>query len=130
MNPAAATALSGLNAATRRVEASASNIANLRSTGARDGETGPAVYAALEVQLAAQANGGVTATLAPSARDALLAYDPQAAFANAQGYVAAPAVDLTQDMINLAMASYDFAANLAVIRTATDMTNALLEIRT
>jgi flagellar basal-body rod protein FlgC len=129
MNPATAVAFSGLSAAARRLEASASNIANARSNGALPGENGPIVYAPLEVQLAAQASGGVAASISPSARNALLAYDPQASFANAQGYVAAPAVDLTQDMINLAMASYDFAANLAVIHTAKDMTNALLEIR-
>jgi len=129
MNPVAAIALSGLNAATRRVEASASNIANLSSYGALPGEEGPPVYAPLEVQLAAQAGGGVSANIAPSSRAALLAYDPQAAFANAQGYVAAPAVNLTDEMINLAMASYDFTANLAVIRTADDMTKAVLEMR-
>jgi flagellar basal-body rod protein FlgC len=128
MNPVAAIALSGVNAATRRLEASASNIANMRTTGALPGEAGPAPYAPLEVQLAAQANCGVSASIAPSARNDLLAYDPQASFANAQGYVAAPAVDLTEDMINLAMARYDVAANLAVIRTADDMTKTMLEM--
>lgn len=128
MNAISAIALSGANAAIRRLEAAASNIANARSNGARPGEEGPAVYAPLEVQLAAQANGGVEAAIAPSVRTALLAYDPQASFASAEGYVAAPAVDFTQDMINLAMASYDFTANLAVIRTADDMTKTMLEM--
>ena len=129
MSAVAAIALSGLAAVTRRVEASASNIANQSSYGAMPGEDGPAVYAPLEVQLAAQPSGGVSATLAPSSRAALLAYDPQSSFANAKGYLATPAVDLTDEMINLAIASYDFAANLAVIRTADDMTKAVLEIR-
>ena len=129
MNAVSAIARTGLSAATRGLEAAASNIANARSVGALPGTNGPAVYAPLEVQLAAQAGGGVEASLAPSAREALLVYDPQAAFANAAGYVAAPAVDLTQDMLSLAMASYDFTANLAVIRTTDDMTRAMLEIR-
>lgn len=129
MSPVNAIALSGLNAATRRLEASASNVANMHSYGALDGVEGPAVYAPLEVQLAAQAGGGVGANIAPSARAALLAYDPQASFANAQGFVAAPDVDLPQEMIQLAMASYEMAANLAVIRTADDLAKATLQMR-
>jgi len=130
MNPVTAIALSGLNAAARRVEVSANNIANQSSRGALPGVDGPAAYTPLEVQLAAQAGGGVSASIAPSSRAALIAYDPQSAFANARGYVAAPAIDLTDETINLALASYDFAANLAVIRTADDMTRAMLEMRT
>lgn len=129
MNAVSAIARTGLSAATRRLEASASNIANARSGGALPGADGPTVYTPRDVHLSAQAGGGVEASLVPSARDALLAYDPQAPFANAQGYVAMPAVELTQDMLNLAMASYDFAANLAVIRTADEMSRAVLEIR-
>jgi len=124
-----AIALSGVNAATRRLEASASNIANMHANGALDDAEGPAVYAPVEVQLAAQAGGGVSAGIAPSARAALLAYDPQASFANPQGLVAAPDVDLTHDMIQLAVASYEMAANLAVIRTANDLAKAVMEMR-
>lgn len=51
MNPVSAIALSGLNAAARRVEVSASNIANQSSYGALPGADGPAAYAPLEVQL-------------------------------------------------------------------------------
>jgi flagellar basal-body rod protein FlgC len=124
-----AIALSGLNAATRRLEASASNIANMRSTGALPGVDGPAVYAPVDVQLIAHAEGGVSASLASSPRAALLAYDPRAPFANAHGMVAAPDVDMVQDIVGLAMASYSYAANLAVIRTADGMARSLLELK-
>ncbi len=127
MSPVRAIALSGINTATRRLETSASNIANYRSNGALAEGGEPAVYAPLEVQLAAQASGGVSASIAPSARAALLAYDPQASFADARGYVAAPDVDLVRETMELAMASYELAANLAVIRTADDMTRAVLD---
>ena len=75
------------------------------------------------------ASGGVAASLAPSSRAAVLSYDPQAHFANADGYVASPNVDLVDDMLQLATARYSFAANLAVIHTANDMTNAVLDMR-
>lgn len=129
MNPASAIALSGLNAAMLRVQASASNIANMRSNGALAAAADPAPYTPLEVRQAPMGGGGVAATLAPSSRAAVLSYDPQAPFANADGYVASPNVDLVDDMLQLATAHYSFAANLAVIHTADDMTNAVLDMR-
>jgi flagellar basal-body rod protein FlgC len=129
MTPISAIALSGLSAATRRVQASASNIANVRANGALAIADGPAPYAPLEVRQAPMADGGVTASLAPSSRAAVLSYDPQAPFVNADGYVASPNVDLVDDMLQLATARYSFAANLAVIRTADDMTIAVLDMR-
>ena len=72
---------------------------------------------------------GVAASLAPSSRVAVLSYDPQAPFASADGLVASPNVDVVDDMMQLATARYSFAANLAVIHTADDMTNAVLDMR-
>ena len=129
MNPVNAIALSGLNVATLRVQASANNIANMRSNGALVAAAGPAPYTPLEVQQASMAGGGVAASLAPSSRVAVLSYDPQAPFASADGLVASPNVDVVDDMMQLATARYSFAANLAVIHTADDMTNAVLDMR-
>jgi flagellar basal-body rod protein FlgC len=128
MGPVQTIALSGMTAATRRLQASASNIANAQTTGALPGVAGPAVYTPVDVQLSAQAGGGVTASLAPSAREARLAYDPKARFADARGYVAAPDVDMVGEIVGLAMASYAFAANLKVLRTADDMARTALKI--
>ncbi len=114
-------ALSGLKAASLRVQASASNIANLRSSGATPGGGGQAAYQPLEIHETACASGGVEAALAASSRDALLVYDPSAPFANAQGYVAMPDIDLVDEMLQLAAARYSFAANLEVLRTADEM---------
>lgn len=128
MSPVQTIALSGMNAATRRLQASARNIANAQTSGALPGVAGPAVYAPVEVQVSAQAGGGVATNLAPSARAARLAYDPQARFADARGYVAAPDVDMVGEIVELAMASYAFAANLKVLRTADDMARSTLKI--
>lgn len=128
MNPVSAIALSGLNASTLRLRAAASNIANARSAGAVGAASN--AYAPVEVQQTAQAQGGVAAGLAPSSRAALLTYDPAAAYANAQGYVATPNVDLVSETVELATTGYAFAANLAVLRTADDMARAMLDVRT
>ena len=127
MNPVSAIALSGLNASTLRVRAAASNIANAQTKGATDGQ--PGVYVPLDVLESVQANGGVAARIAPSSRSALLAYDPGAPYANAQGYVATPDVDMVAETIGLAMASHAFTANLAVLRTADDMERSLLDLK-
>ena len=120
-------ALSGLNAASLRVQAAASNLANARSNGAVRGE--PAPYTPLEVQQSSVATGGVSAQIAPSSREPLLAYDPSAPYANAEGYVASPDIDPADEVVALAMATYSFTANLAVVRTESEMMDALLDTR-
>ena len=126
MSAISSIALSGLNAATLRVQAAASNLANTRSNGAVRGEAGPEPYTPLEVHQSAAANGGVTAELAQSSREPLLTYDPGAAYANAEGFVASPDIDPADEVVALAMATYSFSANLAVIRTESEMMDALL----
>ena len=122
-------ALSGLNAATLRVQAAASNLANARSSGAVRGDQGPAPYSPLEVHQASAATSGVTAQLSPSSREPLLTYDPSAPYANAEGYVASPDIDPADEVVSLAMATYSFAASLAVVRTESEMMDALLDTR-
>jgi flagellar basal-body rod protein FlgC len=131
MSAISSIALSGLNAATLRVQAAASNLANARSNGAVRGEAilgneGPEPYAPVEVHQQAITTGGVAAQLAPSSREPLLTYDPSAPYANAEGFVASPDIDPADEVVALAMATYSFSANLAVIRTESEMMDALL----
>jgi flagellar basal-body rod protein FlgC len=128
MNAVTSIALSGLNAATLRLFASANNVANMRSIGSTEEGEDPAPFTPLEVHETAVVGGGVMVSLAPSSRDALLAYDPQAPFADAQGYVAAPNIDVVEEMLQMATARYGFAANLQVLRTNADMQDDLLRI--
>ena len=55
-------------------------------------------------------------------------YDPSAPFADADGMVAAPNVDLAQEAVGILQASVLFKANLAVFKTAHGMTKRLLDI--
>ena len=125
--------MSGLNAATLRLQASAGNIANARSNGPLAGAANPSgqpsVYTPLGVVQTPRADGGVEASLAPASRDALLTYDPSASYANSEGMVATPDVNLVDDMIELVTARYAFAANLAVLRTDADMQDAALGLK-
>ncbi len=126
-------ALSGLNAASRRVEASASNIANMSSFGALDSANGPSPYQALTTtQTAVTSSGGdgvgVQADIISTNRPFVPAYEPDSPFADSNGLVGVPNVDLAEEAVNLQLASTTYKANLKAIETITNMEDALLNI--
>ncbi|MGZ3297272.1 MAG: flagellar basal body rod protein FlgC [Xanthobacteraceae bacterium] len=127
-------ALSGMNAAARRLEVSASNVANVLSMGALPNADGtvpagaPRAYAPLELVQTASADGGTQTAVTTASPSTTAVYDPQAPFANQDGLVAAPNVDLAQEMIGQLIASYTFAANATVMKADDRMTGALLNI--
>lgn len=127
-------ALSGMNAAARRLEVSASNVANVQSTGALPNADGtvpagaPQAYAPLELVQTASAGGGTQTAVTTVTPSTTAISDPQAPFANQDGLVAATNVDLAQEMISQLIASYTFAANATVMKADDRMTGALLNI--
>ena len=133
MSSISSIAVSGLNAATRRVEVSASNIANQQSTGALPsangaGPTGaPQAYRPLQVNQTDSAGGGTQTTTGEVSPATVPVSDPQAPFANADGMVAAPNVDLAQELIGQMVAKYSYAANLASLKADDRMTKSLLD---
>lgn len=124
-------ALSGMTAQTRRLDASASNVANVRSTGAvpaADRTTGDqrAAYQPLAVAQT-DANPGTRATFTPITPAYLQEYAPDDSAANADGMVAAPNVDLARERVNQMAASRAYGANVAVVRTQDEMLKSLLD---
>ncbi len=97
MSIASTIAVSGMNAAALRLQVSASNVANAESGGPLPGAANaagyPAAYNALTVDQTAMADGSTRATVAVATPGTVLAYDPTAPYADAQGMVAAPNVD-------------------------------------
>ena len=79
------------------------------------------VYTPLEVNQAPNANGGVLARLAPAMRGAITVYDPYAPFANAQGLVAAPDIDIADAVLELITSGYAFAASLETAKADAKM---------
>jgi flagellar basal-body rod protein FlgC len=127
-------ALSGMNAAARRIEVSASNVANIASTGALANADGtvpagaPQAYAPLDVVQTASAGGGTQTSVTAATPSTTAISDPQAPFANSSGLVAAPNIDLSKEMIGQLIARYSFAANATVMRLADRMSKSLLDI--
>jgi flagellar basal-body rod protein FlgC len=135
MSSISTTALSGMNAAARRLEVSASNVANVMSTGAVPAADGtvpagaPRAYAPLELVQTASAGGGTQTSVTTAKPATTTISDPQAAYANQDGLVAAPNVDLAQEMISQMVAKYSFAANATVMKADDEMTKTLVDIR-
>lgn len=111
-------ALSGLTAASRKVEASASNIANLQT----------ADYTPVTSEQTALAGGqGVRSDFVPKSQPFTPSYDPDSPFASSEGYVNTPNVDLAEEAVNLTLAKTAYRASVAVIETEQDMTKELLQ---
>lgn len=126
-----AIATSGLLAAQKRVNVSASNVANARSNAARDanGNVTNQAYEARRVELTAQVGGGVnaevvidpnpTVTIPAQSGDVLAAED---------GTVELPNINLGEELIEQKMATYDFRANLRVLEAQKEMQNTLIDV--
>jgi flagellar basal-body rod protein FlgC len=133
MSAALAIAASGMTTAGLRLDVSASNIANMFATGplpdASESVTTefPAAYIPLRVNQVDFAGGtaGTATNVSPSY---VPMYDPNAPYADESGLVAAPNVDLANEVVQQMIARYTFAANAAVMRVGSQMTTTLLNI--
>ena len=140
-------ATSGLSAASLRLEVTASNIANELTTGplpapggsntsgGASGSNNAANFQAfvpLQVNQIDQTNGstpgGTTAVVSAVSPSFVPQFEPGSAFANQDGLVAAPNVDLASQFIQLLTAKYTFAANAKVIQADDNMKKSLLDI--
>lgn len=124
-----AIALSGLRASEARLNASANNIANLQSTtSVVNGVRVNRPYAPQQVVQSSLADGGVQATTRTVKPSSVPVYDPSNIAADANGITDYPNVNLEEEVVNQQIASYDFKANLKVLKTQDKLTEDLLNI--
>ena len=71
--------------------------------------------------------GGVTTELAPVDPSHEVVYDPSDPNADAEGQVALPNVSLEEEVVGMSRDRTAWMANLAVMRTADEMTGYLLD---
>ena len=132
MGIASTIAVSGLNVASLRLQVAASNIANSLSAGplpdAINPESFPAAYTPLQVNQTDLVGGGTSATVTAVSPAAISSFDPTAPFANSNGMVASPNVDLANEFVQLMIARISYAANAQVIRADAQMSASLLNI--
>jgi flagellar basal-body rod protein FlgC len=134
MSNVASIALSGMNAAVRRLEISARNVANAYSAGpspwadASIQQLYPPAYRPQRVDQVETAGGGTRAIVSPYSPDYLLVADPTAPYADANGLIAMPNVDFADEAVNQLVARYSFAANALVLRSHAQMLASLINI--
>lgn len=125
MLDAITSALSGLRAASTKVAVSAGNIANINTTGNLDGGQSP--YTPQTVQQQATPDGGVATDIARKNPPFVPAFDPSSPFANSDGLVGAPNIDMAEEFVNIQLAKTSYKASASIIRTASDMQDDLLK---
>src|SRR5260221_139974 len=115
---------SGLQAAFQTLSSVAANLANANSDGPVPpptqavAQTPGSVYQPTTSIQTTAPDGGVTASLQPSLPAYSLAYDPQSPYANMQGMIATPNVDMATQIVAQIEAVNSFRANFAVYKTA------------
>lgn len=111
---------SALSAQSARLNAVASNLANVDSVTGSNGQP----YRAKQVVFAASPVGGeggqgVRVTqVVESAAPLRLQYEPSSPFANEQGYVQMPNVNPVEEMVNMISASRSYQTNAEVMNTS------------
>jgi len=111
---------SAMTAQAQRLNAVASNLANVDSTTGPDGKA----YRAKQVVFQATpmgAQGGTGVKVAAVVEDMSpmkMLYDPKSPMANAQGYVAMPNVNPVDEMVNMISASRSYQNNVEVLNTS------------
>jgi flagellar basal-body rod protein FlgC len=117
---------SAMTAQSMRLNVTASNMANADSVTSADGQP----YRAKQVVFQAKplnssmgkgANGVVVSKVIDDPSPLKMVYDPNSPFANAQGYVSRPNVNVVEEMTNMISASRSYQANVEMMNTAKTM---------
>ena len=127
--------LSGMQASTLRLNAAASNIANMNSDGALpapgQASASPQAYQPVQVQqTSAGATGGTAASVSNVNPSSVTKYDPSASYANNKGQVATPNVDVLNEILNIATSKAGFTANAKVADAVNQMVKQLFDLKT
>lgn len=124
-------ALSGLRAQGTRLAVAANNIANVSTTGVVPGPgVASTVYKPLSVSYIALTAGGegagVSTYVNEDANGYTPIYDPSSFYANEEGFIAAPNVDLIKEITDVMQSKLLYKANLSTIKTEREMMGELL----
>jgi len=122
-------AISGLQAQGKNLEVISSNVANLRTTDAGNGQPYRRLEAILKTKDDKNEITGVTVDeIITDMSDFKTILDPGNPDADENGYVIMPNVDLPTEMINLNIATRVYQANAAILKRYQQMVETTLEL--
>jgi len=130
MSSIASIALSGMTAASMRLQASASNLANMDDEAPlpASGVAGPQPYAPVRVSTISLGDNGVQAQLSANPSASSAAPDPASPYANASGMVAMPDVDVGAEMAQQAQALQQYKSSAALLKVQDRMQQTALDM--
>ena len=120
-------AISGLKSASLRLQASASNIAHIRSTGSLTDPDHPSYEAQTTVSTSLSKGGGVHTEIVTREPPTTMVFDPSDPNADLNGLVTAPNVNSDEELVLMKMAEQAYKANAQVIKTTGEMFDTLID---
>lgn len=122
-------ATSGLRAYERKMELISSNVANIQTTDAGNGEPYRRLVADFKAEEINKGLGGVElSSIKQDPSDFQYVLDPGHPNADENGYVAMPNVSLAKEMIDLNTASKAYQANASILKRYQKMMETSLEL--
>lgn len=118
--------LSGLMATSRKAADAAGNIVNASSSGSPDPSSPVRPYQPVDTVIKPGPGGGVIAASTPRTPAFVPSYEPGQPFADENGMVAAPNVNLDEELINLKVAEQAYKANAQVLKVSRTLQDELL----
>ena len=125
-------AVSGLDAASKRLFAAASNVANVSTVGSlEEGDQAP--YTPIRASSASQSNvsgapSGVLTRFEAVDQPFVPSFDPDSPFANEEGIIGAPNVNLDEELVNAKAAEIAYKSNARMIEAVQENFDALIDI--
>ena len=129
-------ATSGLVAAGQRLQVSAQNVAKVNSNGPLPSASAalqsqyPPAYTPQQVNQVAAPGGGTQAVVSNVQPSTVPVPDPLATYANTNGQVAAPNVDLATEILQQELAKIEYASNAQVARAYSQVSQTLQSVGT
>ncbi len=120
-------AISGLKSASLRLHASASNIANIRTSGSLTDLNHPSYEAQTTQSTSMSKGGGVLTKIVTRDPATTTAFAPSDPYADENGYVRAPYINIEEELITMKMAEQAYKANIQTIKTAGEMFDTLIK---
>lgn len=114
-------------AASKKMEVAASNIANADVVGSTDASDPNQAYTPKVTQDNSVAGGGVKTVSLNRTPAFVPSYEPDSPFANADGLVNAPNVNLDEELLNSKVAENSYKANITALKVGMKMQDALQE---
>jgi flagellar basal-body rod protein FlgC len=135
------TSATGLSAQRLRMNLISSNLANVNTPQAKEGNAYKRLDAVFEAQsaqpdfgqaLADRLHPGPTGVevvgIREDDRPPILKYDPQHPDANKDGFISLPNINVVEEMVNMISASRSYEANVTAVKSIKDMASAALDI--